>query len=471
MYRRILAVSLLPALILCSCHHRCGQPGNDRVASDKERSFIREPMPIHTGRLWKRLADSRPVPNLPKSMTERQQMEKLRRFEGALKKFAPYILDDFAVVDRMLGWEPGSYMKLACFGRKHSPKPLHECTSWIVMPELAAEGQLILHKNRDATSTELAAVYGAVPGKFFWIGNGNYGSLNPTMGINELGLVVAMNSGDKSDGVSSGGLDTTLIARFLLENCGTADEAAAKLRQMVEEGAYFHGKSGSIWFFADARKAYIVEHDARRMEAKEIKSGFAIRANAWHYPEMIPFSGQKPEEIIGNNRREHAVRQALFRLGTQYNRHVTVEMAVAAARIAELPEDRKCYPLCGPYTNSAATFSIDREFPAELSTMYAAFGPPGNTVFIPVPVGVEQLPDELLNGSFSNAVYRRIREKKTVPVQDLAEWERKLNLRHKNAREKARALLRQGKTGPARRMMVSAFLENWREISRSGIWK
>ena len=69
----------------------------------------------------------------------------------ALKKFAPHILEEYYAVDRMFNLPDGTYLDMVVFGIKY-PKPAvertvpHECTSWVVMPDLTGGKSLYLHK-------------------------------------------------------------------------------------------------------------------------------------------------------------------------------------------------------------------------------------------------------------------------------------------------------------------------------------
>ncbi len=346
---------------------------------------------------------------------------------------------------------------------------LHECTSWIVMPELTGGKSMMIHKNRDASSDRLQLYKGAEPGKNSWISISNLNSKMAYAGLNDKGLAVAMNSGDPTEFYSDkAGFYTPEICRSALENCATADAAVEHIRQLIKARNYQHKKSGSMWFIGDGKKAYIIENDAVHFAAHEVKANFAIRANAWHYPEMIIYSKRTPAQLTNHHRREFAVRQALFADGTKYAEPVTVEKISFASRINEFPEDPKCYPLCGKRTDSGTTIVIDCEYPAELSTMFAAFGPPRHTVYLPVPFLCTEFPAELTSGKFCDAVFARFRANRELLPQDkLAEFERTLNRRHDAAVEKARAILKKGGSkAEAGKILTEAFLQNWEDVRK-----
>lgn len=363
-------------------------------------------------------------------------------------------------------------MNLASLREKYNDDLTHECTSWIVMPDLTGGKKMLLHKNRDSDAKRICAVRRFPEGKLGWMSVSSP-TAEPTanMGINTKGLAVAMNSGDLSDGKSPGpGLHTVEIARVLLENCDHAEAAVIRLKEVIGAKNYKHGERGSMWFIADPRKAFIAEHDMLRFAVHEVSSGFAIRANVWHYPEMILYSQRTPKELVKNHRREFAVRNEIFKTGTAYDEPVTIEKIAAASRIATIPEDPECYPLCGKRTNSAATIAIDCEYPETLSAIYAAFGPPRFTAYLPVPAILEKFPEELADATFGDAVFaRRDAARGLLPMDQLIKFEDELNKRHAAAEAKAREILRNGGSCDSiKQILQEAFQSNWealRELS------
>ena len=368
-------------------------------------------------------------PNLPGKFKADEIILKRRGHVDALKKFAPYILDEYSAIDKAMKWPADTYLNIQVFGvKKNEEKAPHECTSWI--------------------------------------GMGNLGGSGTNMGMNEKALTVAMNSGDRTRENSEIGLDTVILCRIMLENCATAREAADMLVDMIKEKAYRHGKAGSIWFIADAESAFVAENNAQHIAVKPVFSGMLIRANSWDFPEMIPYSIAKPNDIVGNNRREYAVRDYFFNQNDAVNKGVSPEMVAAASRIRSFPEDAKCYPLCGKLTNSAATFVIDQEFPQLLSYAVFAFGPPNHTLYLPVPLVVERFPEELLNGSNPDAAFVRFNGKKAWKSDaDVLAVEQKLNLRHRKALSAARRVMRtRNDVKAVRELLNTAFKENCAEF-------
>lgn len=347
----------------------------------------------------------------------------------------------------------------------------HECTSWIVMPDLTGGKYMMLHKNRDSAKSKKLQLLKAHPeGKYAWISLSNRDSGAAYAGVNAKGLAVAMNSGDPTAFFSDkNGKYTPYICRDTLENCATAEEAVKFIRKLVvEDRDYQHGKKGSMWFLADAKKAFIIEHDAVHFAAHEVKMHFAIRANAWHYPEMIMYSKRTLQNLTNHHRREFAVRSSMFQEGKKYKEPVTLEAIAVASRIDTIPEDPQCPPLCSKATNSGTTLRIDCEYPEILSTMVVTFGPPRYTPYLPVPYILDDFPKELTDGSFCDAVFVRWEAKRELLPQDkLLEFERELYKRHDEATEKARAVLKKGgSVEEVKKILGEAFRQNWEAVKK-----
>lgn len=420
----------LSGLLLCGCTVSYDYAGKEAASA------------------WKKWQNKEIRFRTAKNSDPKQTQEKVTYFLKCVEKFAPYILEEFRSMDKSMNWTPGTAAKLCVAGvdYKTTPAP-HECTSWIIMPELTAGNQLILHKNRDSSSRYLTALRVSVPGKYSWIGNGNFGTFGTTSGINERAVAVAMNSGPRSKGVSPMGMGTTIVARILLEQSGTAARAVELLEEIVKAKAYCHGPSGSIWFIADRDQAFLVEQDNICFKAVEVKSGLAVRANAWHLPETIVYSKNNPSQIVGNSRREYALRNALVNGILAKDKKITVTDVMKASRIDRFPEDPKCYALCGSATIVGTSFVIDREHPEELSYFVSTFGPPRHGFYIPVPLTLKEVPLTLRDGSWSNPLFLRKKAKKNPDMKILESVESQMLKNHLAAVEKARKILDKGGFG------------------------
>ena len=397
--------------------------------------------------------------------------QRLEYFKNCIRKFAPYLLDEYARIDKALGLPPDTYLGIMRFGAKlsdPSPKPEHECTSWIMMPDVTGGKSILMHKNRDSRGRPLVLQRRAVPGKHAWIGNGYCVSFNPTQGINDRGVVVFMNSGDPVMEVENTqyGMGTTLVARILLEECGTAEEAVRLLTRIIQESAFTHVECGSIFFIGDRNNVYIVESTTRVVVTKAVNSGLIVRANTFHYPELQKYSLNNPKRMGAYARREFAVRDHLI-LTWREKGKITPYDNAEASRIDQVRDNwPKCTPPCGKSTISATTFSIDLEYPEYLSTAYMVFSSPRSACYLPVPVSIDELPDELMNGKFSARCFGRMdKNQPFLPEKELKELEPRLYKRHADAVEAARLELhRNADRTKAAGILKKAFQANWADL-------
>ena len=423
-------------------------------------------------------------------LTPELKAERFRHFKGVMLRFAPHIVEESYLIDRAFNWKKGTYLRMMRFSSveaetasaapaagaaaKSTREEYHECTSWIAMPDLTGGRTVFMHKNRDSRLSEVTLLRRAVPGKHAWIGTGPKNGFNPTQGINDRGVVVMMNSGDPAAEAdnSQNGMGTPIICRILLEESGSAEDAVKLLERIVRDNAYSHAESGSIWFIGDRKNVYIAENHARTVVAKPLNSGFDIRANAFHYPEMQRFSHRNFASLHGHARREFAVRDFLIIQRWMNNGILTPADFAASSRINQFPDKGEGYTPCGARTVTGVTFAIDVEYPETLSTMYSVFGPPRSSCFIPVPVTIREIPEEILNGSFSRKSLD-LHEKNLplLPEKELSALEDRLRQRHSEASEKTRKLLRTSRLysthEDAAKILNDAFNANWQDVKNT----
>lgn len=421
-------------------------------------------------------------------LTPALKAERFRHFKGVLLRFAPHIVEESYLIDRVFNWEKGTYLAMMRFGSVEPPKAApavkkaaapdreeyHECTSWVAMPDMTDGKTIFVHKNRDSRLSEVTLLRRAVPGKHAWIGNGPKIGFTPNQGVNDRGVVVLMNSGDPVAEADSSqyGMGTPLICRILLEESGSAEAAVELLKKIVADRAYSHAESGSIWFIADSKNVYIVENNARNITAKTVNHGFDIRANAFHFPEMQKFSMRKFSSLLSHFRREWAVREFLLNRQWRSNGILSAADFAASSRINEFPDKADGYPPCGSKTVTGVTFAIDTEFPETLTTMYSVFGPPRSSCFIPVPVTVMEIPEEIKNGSFSRkSLDLHDKRQPLLPEKELAALEARLRQRHAEAVENARRKMRTSRSCSIREEVIKilndAFEVNWQDVKKS----
>ena len=413
-------------------------------------------------------------------LTPELKAERLRHFHAMFERFAPYLVKEAEKIDQIFAWKKGTYLGILRFGVKKVEKkpeainPAHECTSWITMDNMTGGKEIIMHKNRDSKVRPITIQRRAIPGKHAWIGSGSCYSFYPTQGINDRGVVVMMNSGDahpESEN-SQYGLSTGIICRILLEECGTAEEAVALLGKIVAANAYTHVECGSIWFIGDYKNVYITEQNARKIVTKPVNSGFIARANAFHYPETQISSLRDFKSLLAHSRREFVVRDYLVNKQWRQNGVITALDNAAASRIDKFEDEANVYPPCGRRTISGSTFVIDKEYPEFLSTAYLALSSPASSCYLPVPLTLQDVPEEICNGSYSNRSFELMDKKQhLLPADKLAVLEKRLYERHAAAVEKARVLLRTSTShtvkNDAAKLLNDTFMENFNDLQSS----
>ena len=282
----------------------------------------------------------------------------------------------------------------------------HECTSWLLFPELTG-GPMILHKNRDSGKKDIRLIKSDGDAKIKWLGLGDE---NPCMGFNEKGVACVMNSGETTPEFApaeEGRLTTPEILVQILGNTKNAKEALKMLTGFIENGQYTHKERGSIFFIMDTKGGYIAELTAKRVMPVVVTGNMTIRANIWHNPGMAQFSRSGIKSTMNSQSREFqaakGLNEALEKKGV-----IELEDIWRTSRMRGTMESVMTeHGLCNKTTNSAATIAIDKDFPNMLSTMYVAIGPVGHTMYIPAPICLKEIPQDIADRSWSKAAFAR----------------------------------------------------------------
>ena len=282
----------------------------------------------------------------------------------------------------------------------------HECTSWMLFPELTG-GPMILHKNRDSGKKDIRLIKSDHDAKIKWLGLGDE---NPCMGFNEKGVACVMNSGETTPEfapATEGRLTTPEILVQILGNTKNAKEALKMLTGFIENGQYTHKERGSIFFIMDTKGGYIAELTAKRVMPVVVTGNMTIRANIWHNPGMAQFSRSGIKSTMNSQSREFqaakGLNEALEKKGV-----IELEDIWRTSRMRGTMESVMTeHGLCNKTTNSAATIAIDKDFPNMLSTMYVAIGPVGHTMYIPAPICLKEIPQDIADRSWSKAAFAR----------------------------------------------------------------
>ena len=266
---------------------------------------------------------------------------------------------------------------------------------------------MILHKNRDSGKIDIRLIKSDGDAKIKWLGLGDE---NPCMGFNEKGVACVMNSGETTPEIApatEGRLTTPEILVQILGNTKNAKEALKMLTGFIENGQYTHKERGSIFFIMDTKGGYIAELTAKRVMPVVVTGNMTIRANIWHNPGMAQFSRSGIKSTMNSQSREFqaakGLNEALEKKGV-----IELEDIWRTSRMRGTMESVMTeHGLCNKTTNSAATIAIDRDYPNMLSTMYVAIGPVGHTMYIPAPICLREIPQDIADRSWSKAAFAR----------------------------------------------------------------
>ena len=336
----------------------------------------------------------------------------------------------------------------------------HECTSWMLFPDVTG-GHRFLHKNRDATPRGIIISRWSDPAKFKWIGLGSAGS--PNMGISEKGLAIVMNSGEatfENEPTAEDRMGTPAIARHLLENTATAEDAVNEFQKIIEARKYTHQQKGSIFFIMDTKEGYIVECTAHHAISSRATEGLHVRANIWHNPGMAKYTRNSCKATMNSASREFQATTSLNQAIDDHGKVTLEDIRRTSRLLGDVEAIGNERGVCFKNTNSVATLEVDSEFPDVLSTAYVTIGPPRHTMYLPVPVCIEDIPADILDASWSNAAFERL-DKKGLEF-DPSVWEpteKQVMAAFAEAADKARAELRAGERDKAVARMRKAFLD------------
>ncbi|NMA47322.1 MAG: hypothetical protein GX945_12250 [Lentisphaerae bacterium] len=340
----------------------------------------------------------------------------------------------------------------------------HECTSWMLFHDLTGNNSNILHKNRDSHVKGIGVLTNQTPGSLKWIGLGSIADHSATMGMNEAGLAVVVNSGEPcTDNNPANEWGTPQILMRMLDKCKLAGEALACLQNMLRNGKYSHGKKGSIFFFMDVNEGYIAECTAHFCSPVKFDHGYCYRANIWHNPDMARYSVNNPTDHLNSAIRELQVYSMLNRALATRDGIITCPDIWELARNTHMPKAENKYGVCNAKTNSTSTLEIDREYPDTLSTMFATIGPPRHTSYLPIPICVTDMPAAMhTQPDWSDAACKRFEEQGLdASVANWIACEEEMLSAYRQAQAEARALLRQGKRPEAVALLNAAAQNAW----------
>ena len=380
----------------------------------------------------------------------------LARKTAIIEKYAPHWVAEFAAYDRLLGWPEGDF--LLARGDVYETQ---ECTSWIVGPDLAASGRMMLQKCRDNRRFRLGVSIQRSPGKLRWLRISNADSQAAVYVMNEAGFALVMNNGDRCRDVGGGlafGSPGTL--RLAAETCRTVEEGIALLTKLAEAGEI---TGGQIYQMIDPQHAAVLECGGGKVAVRRFDRGFVCWTNSWKLPGMEAVSRMSPFRRDLNRFREEVAQAALARAAEDGS--LSWEELLAVSRTCE--RDRRGV-WRGPYCRTSLGSALlvpDPEFPAFLSTAYIALGPQQHTIYLPVALGVTALPRPLIGGAWGDLAFNGFRRNYLSPhVAEFAAMEREIVPAHLAALEEARGLLRRGDEAGATALLDRRFQEQARAV-------
>ena len=340
------------------------------------------------------------------------------------------------------------------------------CTSWMIHPSASASGRMIVHKCRDNKVGTLDADILHSPHGVKWMRLG--ANKEPLFAVSENGIATVMNDGDpmtlvhpgKENKLEEERMWTSCgsLARQVMDQCTTAEQAV--------KPALHYGRSrikaahGNSIFVADAKRAFMIDVGPGYAEVKELKDGICIITNCMHFPGIETYSTRGVGALRSDRAREANVRASLrkHQVGGKY----TVKGVIATSRMRCQNKYARKFP-CRKNSISAVCFEIDPEFPKHLTTAYVALGPQQHTVYLPTPMALTQFPDFIRKGGWSDMAYE-LRKREGYDHRYLPrfiELEDRMFAEYDRVREEARALLKEGKTAEAEKLLNDCYMKQY----------
>ena len=340
------------------------------------------------------------------------------------------------------------------------------CTSWMIHPSNSASGRMIVHKCRDNKVGRLDADIVYSPHGVKWMRLG--ANQEALFAVSENGIATVMNDGDpmtlvhpgKENELKEPRMWTSCgsLARQVMDQCTTAEQAM-KLALHYSR-SWIKAAHGNSIFVADAKRAFMIDAGPGYAEAKELTGGICIITNCMHFPGIETYSTRGVGALRSDRAREANVRASLRK--TQSGGKYTVKGVIATSRRRCGPKYAQKFP-CRKNSISAVCFEIDPEFPKYLTTAYVALGPQQHTIYLPTPMALRQFPEFIRNGGWSDMAYE-LRKREGYDhryLHKFIELEDRLMAEYDRVREKARELLKAGKTAEAEQLLNDCYTRQY----------
>ena len=345
------------------------------------------------------------------------------------------------------------------------------CTSWVIHPSVARSGMMTVQKCRDSYRSPLDADIKISPRgiKYMRIGGNRH---YPLFGMNDRGVVVTMNDGDRTNhlkhpGGERTGIYATTTIKVLISNCESAREAVDMLLHIGRDKLKKGGNG--TYFIADPKQAFMIDIAHGYAEAQEITCGLIVISNTWHLPGGEEIATKTYSSIRGDRAREANTRAALKK--ARINGKYTVRGCFDTSRRKSGKELNEYFPFRQgggerPWMSlGCVCFEVDREFPAILSYGYMALGPQQHTIYLPIPMAIEQLPEKIRNSSWAQLAYelKDAGGDDQPSIADFSRLEDKFLAEVDAVRDRARQLLKAGKKDEAVKLLNDCFARQFAE--------
>ena len=281
--------------------------------------------------------------------------------------------------------------------------------------------------------------------------------------MNEKGLMIVQNDPYSREyhtrKVNTGSVS---VMRYIAEHCSTLEEAEEMLKKFYTTGLC---RSGSIYLLADFNRGLIVEATPRHVASGWVNFACEVRANNFLLPGMTSYSKRNWKTHVNGASRRFLAQDFIFKTVAEKGKVAPSDlMKLARLRDADMEKNgyRQVYmnnTLC------STMFVPDRMYPEYLSVSFVALGPPRHTIFLPVPMGLNALPQSLADSRWG-ARALALAEKMPIDhayIMEFEKLEEKFINEFYSTKEKARLLLLDNKHAEAVKLLSDLFLRQYKE--------
>ena len=168
---------------------------------------------------------------------------------------------------------------------------------------------MVVHKINDARYSPRDADVRTAPNGWRWIRVGGYHRTHVNMAMNEKGVAVTTNGGDRNRTGHPRGerlaIGAPQLETAVMQNCATAAEGVEVLKNAARNRLFFNSKNyGYILLVADARRAFVVEIGNGYAEAAAGQASAQQRYRVVHALAVRLFEGAGAPERPGNGARQ-----------------------------------------------------------------------------------------------------------------------------------------------------------------------